>query len=133
MTYRDRYDMMLRAMPGTLNEIAYRTGVPKSTVKKWTMDLRNMGWAHVSRWKRSDGPGRMQPVIKAGPGRNVPCTLPVLTKTECQRNCRIKIMKADPDRHDVHLARRRARWSAAKIVASGRKATPFDALLGGLP
>lgn len=129
MTYRDRWEMMLRAMPGTLNEIAARTGIPKTTVKKWTSTLRAIGWAHVPKWRRCDGPGKIQPVITGGPGRNVPCNLEALTPSECQRNSRARANENDPFRHGQDLARRRARDNLKRIHKRG-KATPFDALMG---
>lgn len=125
MTYRDPTERMLRAMPGTMNELAARTGVSKSSVKRWCSILRAMGWAHVPRWRRADGPGGIQPVLHPGPGRSVPCP-PALPDAHYQAKCRAGAKK--DGRHEFQLAKRRARDHARAVRQSGRKATPFDTL-----
>ena len=125
MTYRDHTERLLRAMPGTLSEIAARTGMSKSTVKRWCSAMRTMGWVHVPRWRRPDGPGKTQPVLHPGPGRNAPCP-PALPASHYQAKCRAGAKK--DGRHEFQLAKRRALTHARKVQQRGVKATPFDTL-----
>jgi hypothetical protein len=114
-------------MPGTHNELIERTGMGKSTVKRWTVLLRACGWVHVPKWVRSDGPGRIQPVFRAGPGVNVPCDLPVLTPQERVERHRKRAKLSGEHQHK--LARERAQKKAARVRKRGRPATPWDALM----
>lgn len=125
MTYRDRYEAILRAMPGTVDQIAAITGASRHSVERWARTLRQMGWAHVPEWERREGPGRTAPIIHAGPGTNVP--QPAITAQQALANYRQRLRR-DQDRYDRVRAVENSRKAIAKIVKSGRKASPFDAL-----
>jgi len=128
MTYRDRYEMVLRAMPGTIHDIARQTGATVHSVDRWTQKLRKMGWAHVPEWTRLKGSGRMAPVIYGGPGESLPSQLEPITAEQSLYNYRQKLRR-DRERYERVRAKENARKAIAKIVKSGRKASPFDALL----
>lgn len=125
MTYRDRYEMVLRAMPGTVDQIAAITGASRHSVERWARTLRRMGWAHVPEWERREGPGRTAPVIYGGPGENVP--QPAISAQQALFNYRQRLRR-DRDRYDRVRAAEKARKMVDKIIKSGRKASPFDAL-----
>jgi hypothetical protein len=125
----DRTQIALAAMPGTLKDMADRIGTPKGTVQHWIKELRACGWAHVGGWKRSDGPGGLQPIFHAGQGRDALCKLKPLTTAEvCER---YRKRTAEDGRRDVRLAKNRTRKHLKKLLAKakGRTPTPFDALM----
>lgn len=126
MTYRDRYEMVLRAMPGTAKEISEKLGISQFSIDRWTLLLRQMGWAYVGGWQHCIGPGKMRPVIHGGPGKDVPKP-PGITAEQAMFNHRQRLRR-DRERYAKKLAKERARKMVAKIVRSGRKASPFDAL-----
>jgi hypothetical protein len=124
--YGDRVELVLRAMPGTVDELALRCGTPRRTMEFWTLQLRRYGWAHVATWKEPTGAGRWHPVLSAGPGKNKP-TPARKTPTERARKCWLR-MKED-GRYDRYLSRKRVVDKIKQIRQQGRKATPFDALM----
>lgn len=125
---RDTYlDMALRAMPGTVGEIAERMCVSKDAAKHWTTLLREVGWAHVSEWRRSEKRGGFQPVICAGQGVNVACHLTTAPRKIAPSRLP-GYVKKPRDEGFPEAAARKARQLADSIVSSGRKACPFDAL-----
>ena len=126
MTYRDRYEAALRAMPGTAKDIAERLGTTQFSVDRWTWVLRRLGWAHVGGWERCEGPGQMRPILHAGQGVNAPKpkAIPYAESLAAHR----QRLKRDKDRYALKCAKEKAHKAIAKIVKSGRKASPFDAL-----
>lgn len=126
MTYPNRYEMVLRAMPGTAKEIAERLHISQFSIDRWTLLLREMGWAHVGGWQHCTGPGKMRPIIHAGPGKDAPRP-PAITAEQALFNHRQRLRR-DRERYAKHVAKEKARKMVAKIVKSGRKASPFDAL-----
>ena len=126
MTYRDRYEATLRAMPGTVRDIAAQLGASVHSVDRWTQTLRKMGWAHVPEYERPKGSGRTAPILHAGPGENVPMPITV-TVAQAIHNYRQKLRR-DQERYERVRAKENARKRIAKIVKTGRKASPFDAL-----
>ncbi len=128
VTYRDRTDMMLRAMPGTVMEIMARTGVAKTTAKRWIGELRACGWVHVPKWQRPEAQGKIAPVFHAGPGKEAPCP-PARTMRQYVDKCRAKARK--DGRQDFIAAKGRAAKAAARVIKRGVKATPFDAIMLG--
>lgn len=125
---QDWPETALRAMPGTMLELSRRTGAPKGTIKTWVLALRAAGWAHITAWD-VPGPGKQQPVITAGPGADKPRP-PTLKPAERSKLFRDRARK--DGRYDIVLRRQSARRKAETIRKSGRKATPFDALMGGV-
>jgi len=122
----DWTDVLMAAMPATLNELAMRSGRPKGTVKHWMEKLRAARWVHVGDWKRSPGPGKKQPVFKAGQGRDR-LEPPNITRKDSVDRSRAKAVK--DGRYDFQLAKQRAAKKAARVRKSGRTATPWDALM----
>lgn len=118
-------EMVLRAMPGTMRELALRTDTPKGTLKNWVLALRKAGWAHVIAWENVT-PGKQRPVVQAGPGKDKPCP-PTLTPAQQSKLFRDRA-RAD-GRYELILRRQHAKRKAERIRKSGRKATPFDALM----
>lgn len=125
----DRTQIALAAMPGTLKDMAERIGAPKATVQHWIKALRACGWAHVGKWKRTDGPGGLQPVFYAGQGRDAECTLMPYTKSETQARYKKRLQKSDDYAHirAKITAKQRLKRQLAKL--KGRTPTPFDALM----
>ena len=126
MTYKDRYETVLRAMPGTVKEMAAIIGASEISVERWARTLRNMGWAHVREWQRPAGSGRNAPVIYPGPGDNAPMP-EAITAAQALFNYRQRL-RHDRERYERVRAKENARKAIAKVVKSGRKASPFDAL-----
>ncbi len=127
VTYLDRTDMMLRAMPGTVTEVMERTGVAKTTAKRWIGELRACGWVHVPKWKRPEAQGKIAPVFHAGPGKDAPRP-PTRTAKQYVDKCRTKARK--DGRQDFIAAKDRAAKAAARVIKRGVKASPFDVLFG---
>lgn len=125
---RDVYlDMALRAMPGTVGEIAERMCVSKDAATHWTAMLRAAGWAHVSEWRRSEKRGGFQPVIAAGQGVNVACNLTTAPRKIAPYRLP-GYVKRPREEGFSEAAAIRALQLADSIVSSGRRASPFDAL-----
>ena len=122
MTYPDRYEAALRAMPATAKEIAERLGVLQYSVDTWTAKLRKMGWAHVGDWKQCEGSGHIRPVIYGGPGKDVPKPPAISEAVRLQRE-RVR----DRQRYARKVAKKRADAVLASMQTS-RRASPFAAL-----
>ncbi|WP_290872065.1 hypothetical protein [Aquabacterium sp.] len=122
----DWVETALRAMPATIRELTEITGRPKGTMKHWLYKLRSVGWAHVGGWKRSPGPGKKQPVFKAGPGKDKPPPPNIPLKDSVDRS---RAKARQDGRYEFQLAKARAAKKVARIRKRGIPATPFDALL----
>jgi len=118
-------ETLLRAMPGTIAEIAIRTNNPRGTVKNWLRKLRNAGWCYVIDWD-TVGPGKQRPVFRAGPGDDVPCPP---TQTPAQISARFREKARAEGTYELILKKSAALRRAETIRKSGKKATPFDALI----
>lgn len=125
----DPFELALRAMPGTLADIAAQVGAHKSTVNYWVRRLRNCGWAHVGDWQRTDGPGGIVPVFHAGQGRDAACKLKPFTKAEITARY-MKNMRATGE-YEFWRKGASAKQRVARMVQrnKGRPATPWDALM----
>ena len=125
----DPMEIALRAMPGTLKEIAASTGVPKSTVQTWLRKLKDCGWTHIGKWKRDDDHGLPVPVMYGGQGRNAICRLKPLTQTELTRRYKNRLReRGEFERWQAgHTAKRRVKRMLTRL--KGRPPTPFDALM----
>ena len=88
MTYRDRYEAAMRAMPATAKEIAERIHATQYSVDRWTAELRRIGWVHVGGWQPCTGSGSIRPVLFAGQGEDAPKPPPA---SEAQRRERERI------------------------------------------
>lgn len=58
------------ALPGTIHEIAKKSGLAESTIRRWLRELRENNAAHISRWNRQNG--LPTPFYAAGPGKDRP-------------------------------------------------------------
>ncbi|WOH61925.1 hypothetical protein [Bradyrhizobium sp. BWC-3-1] len=125
----DRTQIALQAMPGTLKDMADRIDAPKATVQHWIQDLRACGWAHVGKWQRTEGPGGIVPVFYAGPGRDAPCKLEALTRTEVQQRYRKRLRKSEDYPHIRAKMTAKQRLKRQLVKLKGRTPTPFDALM----
>jgi len=126
--HQDPMEQALRAMPGTLNEMAASIGVPKTTVSHWVQKLRRHGWAHVGKWQRSDGPGSIQPVYYPGRGKDAPKPDPY-TGTEIARRYFKKMRQTGEYQHWRAGVSAKQRLDRQLVKLRRRKPTPFDALM----
>lgn len=125
---RDISELLMRAMPASVPDLAKQIDYySHRTIKRAIAELRQMGWIHVGSWKRSENGGGFQPVFRAGQGKDRPCALEAIPNADSKRRSIEKARKEG--RWDFMLAARRTRTKVKKTIRSGRKATPFDALL----
>lgn len=119
-----------RALPGTYAQIMEKSGLPKSTVKRWIKIMRAERVVYVSRWLRSEGmPGRggqFMPHFVAGSRDDVPCKLKAYTSAETSTTFRKKV------RADGRIAELRARNNSKKVAnRSAKRCDPLVAALFG--
>lgn len=74
--HRARADI-LEAMPGTVLDLANRSGYARGTVKRWIAELRQGGvaerGAHIGGWLEQEGRGAVAVAVwHAGPGEHAP-------------------------------------------------------------
>src|ERR1700688_3233189 len=63
------------ALPGTLMEVVERTGLCKTTVRKYIWQMREERLVYISKWIRSKAQGSFQPYFRLGKGKDAPCKL----------------------------------------------------------
>jgi len=129
MTYRDHTEMLLRAMPGTRAHLRTTLHVSRSSVQRWLSQLHACGWCHIDMWIPSPDSGPFQPVYAAGQGVDADCTLTPQTASVSSKKSRSKAVR--DGRRAFQLAKERAHKRASRLRASGKTATPFDALMTG--
>lgn len=64
---------ILQAMPGTIYDLARRSGYHERTVRRWVKTLQAASDSHVGSWLRNTDGGRHAAIYHAGAGRNMPC------------------------------------------------------------
>lgn len=129
-----RADEIMECLPATMSEVHAKLGGGFTTIWQYMTRMHAMGWVHIAAWVHTNGNGRDNSVRRvrmalygAGPGRDAP-EPPRITTAEMARAWRERKRNGEPLFDELVNARRRARYHADKIVESGRKATPFDAL-----
>lgn len=107
---------ILGALPATKGEIPARAGVHRTTVFKVIAELHAGRKVHIGAWEPHPIHGPPMAVYYAGPGEDVPDTLPRLTKKE--RSDRFEKRIKGTERHDLRKARHRSRHWEKKAVAT---------------
>jgi hypothetical protein len=126
---------ILMLLPATFDALANKLGVSSNTLKSRVRAMKKNELCHTGRWKRPVGPGAFQPIIVAGPGEDVPCTLAARTNADHKRKYRRRIKhaiakaqaggKEDP-RYIRHIRLKQA--DATVLQAKARPQTWFSAL-----
>jgi hypothetical protein len=73
---------ILQAMPGSMAQLATKSGWHLQTVERWVRALRKAGECRILDWQRPNGSGNFVPVYGQGPGEDAACTLQALTGSE---------------------------------------------------
>lgn len=106
-----RAELALR--PGTVADLAERTGLAYNTVWRHIRDLHAAGECHITpEWKRTQHGGAFVPTYAAGPGVDAPCRLKPFNSAQLSKRYRTKKRK-DGSWHEL-LALNRARWAAKR-------------------
>lgn len=126
---------ILMLLPATFDALAKKLRVSVSTTKSRVRAMRKNDLCHTGKWKRSSGGGSFQPIIVAGPGEDVPCTLTTLTSADHKRKYRKRVRKAvevakaggkeDP-RYSRQISRHQAMETAKRTRTEPQN--PFSAL-----
>lgn len=106
---------VIAAMPGTVPEIMARSGMTKSTVKRWITLMREAGECHIDRWIRPDGPGGFMPVHIIGEGKDARCHLKAFSGAHYSKKSRRKAK--EEGKAEFTQARRSAQYYAKKATA----------------
>lgn len=75
--YKDHEKLVVEALPATLKQLEVKLGASRTSIKRWVSKMRKDGVIHVGDWKRSNGPGALQPVFVVGSGKDVEKPAPV--------------------------------------------------------
>ncbi len=102
------------ALPGTLGEIAAKSGARLGTVVRWLRIMRDADECHVGSWKRADGAGGFKRVYVDGPGRDAPCRLKRLSNTVYSARYRA----SHPDVVELRAIRTRGKYWADKAATT---------------
>ena len=136
-TYGDlEAQRILAVLPATIDEIVVRAGMTLQQVR-YRLTVMKPGLCHTGKWRRPNGSGACRPVIVAGPGEDVPCTLKPRDNAESKRRYRKRIQKAikramEGGKEDVRYIRYIARHKA-RLTAKQTRAQPqtwLSALMG---
>jgi predicted ArsR family transcriptional regulator len=123
---------VLAALPGTPTNIAKRTGLVESTIRRHLCTLRDEGQAHIQKRKRTSG--QPSSVWVAGPGLDAAPLEQLPPAVSCRKH-RERVRKAiaraltgaqDDGRYSRHIARHMAKQVAAATRAAPQH--PFSAL-----
>jgi hypothetical protein len=107
---------VLGVLPATKAEIGPRAGLNKTTVLKVMPELHKAQQVHIGAWKPHPIHGPPMAIYHAGPGKDVPDTLPRLTKK--QRSDRYEKRIKGTEKHDQRKARHRSRHWEKKAKAT---------------
>lgn len=88
---RHTSDLMLSAMPLAIVDIAAMVEMPPSSVGRLVRAMHLAGKCHVGNWRRAER-GAFTPIYHAGPGKDVPCRLKILTQAQKDKR-RVKKIK----------------------------------------
>jgi hypothetical protein len=111
---------ILAALPATQRQIEQKAGLHRATVCK-VMAIRRPGepekrQVHIGGWLPHPVRGPSMPVWHAGPGEDVPDTLPRLTKKQIADRFEKRIKGTE--KHDQRKARHRSRHWEKKAKAA---------------
>lgn len=99
--------------PGTVADLAKRTGLAYNTVWRHMQAMHAAGECHITpQWKRIPGGGAFVPTYAAGPGVDAPCRLKPFTNAQLSTRYRTRRRK-DGSWQEL-LALNRARWAAKR-------------------
>lgn len=107
---------VLAALPATKAEIPERAGVHRATVFKVIAELHKGRQVHIGAWQPHTLHGPPMAIYYAGPGDDVPDTLPRLTKKQIADRYEQRIKGTE--RHDLRKARHRSRHWEKKAKAA---------------
>lgn len=110
-------DMLLGAMPAHYAKLSEVTGLTVMQIKHRTRIMRDANLCHVGGWKRNDGRGKHNPILHAGPGKDVECKLKHLTDKDYSRNYRKR--NKNTEQGDLRRAKDRMRHWERKAAAAG--------------
>jgi len=136
-TYGDlEAQRILAVLPATIDEIVERSAMTLQQVR-YRLTVMKPELCHTGKWRRPSGSGACRPVIVAGPGEDVPCTLKPRDNAESKRRYRKRIQKAikramEGGKEDVRYIRYIARHKA-RLTAKQTRAQPqtwLSALMG---
>jgi predicted ArsR family transcriptional regulator len=98
------------ASPCTAEQLGVKLSLTVSRARVYIRELRKAKQAYIQSWASPPARGDLAPVYALGSKADKP-------KPRQSRALRYKLEKADQDRHDRNLAKRRARYDVAKAVA----------------
>lgn len=107
---------ILEALPATKTQIRERTGLHQATVLKVMPELHESDAVHVGGWLPHPLHGPSMAVYHAGPGEDVPDTLPRLTRQQISERYENRIKGTE--KHDQRKARHRSRHWIKKAAAT---------------
>lgn len=115
---------ILQSMPGSVDQLAAKSGYHRDTVTRWLRKLRAENASHITGWLRPNGSGHFIPVHGAGPSADVECTLKPLTASEDWQKRKAK--------YGMQMLRRQERARHWALQARrGRTTDPLVAALFG--
>lgn len=108
----DRIREVFKTKRLTALQLAAEIHISKRWVHPYIAQLHSAGEIHICEWLVHEGGGDLSAVYAGGPGRDVPKPAGRDGVTKA-REYRARI-NADPDKRDVYLAKKRAKYYAAK-------------------
>jgi hypothetical protein len=107
---------VLAVLPATKADIVPLAELNRTTVFKVVAQLHETGQVYIGSWRPHPIHGPPMAIYHAGPGTDVPDTLPRLTKK--QRSDRYEKRIKGTERHDQRKARHRSRHWETKAKAA---------------
>jgi hypothetical protein len=135
---KDQENRILVVLPATLAKIVRKTKLTYGQVKHRIACMRKAGACHVGGWDRAETLGSFAPILFAGEGKDVPCTLKARTPQQCERRYTRRIKRAfeqvdNGGKENPRYARQIALHKADQTAKRTRKEPqgPFAALFAG--
>lgn len=107
---------VLAALPATKADLPRRAEVDRTTVFRVMAELHKGGKVHVGAWQPHPIHGPPMAIYHAGPGEDVPDTIPRLTKKQLSDRYEKRIKGTE--RHDKRKAKHRSRHWEKKATAT---------------